>query len=321
MIRVGIAGGAGYTGGELIRILLRHPEAEIQFVHSNSQAGKFLWEVHGDLIGETDLSFSDGVDSEIDVLFLCAGHGKSGAFLAAFDFPDALRVIDLSNEFRLKSSRNDFLYGLPELNRERIREATHIANPGCFATCIQLALLPLAASQALQGEVHIQAITGSTGAGQQPGPTTHFSWRNNNLSVYKAFQHQHIPEIRQGLTQLQPDFSHDLNFVPIRGDFPRGIFASVYVNLDWVEEKAVLWYEEFYTHHPFTHHSPTNPHLKQVVNTNKALVHVEKHGKKLLIVSMIDNLLKGASGQAVQNMNLMFDLEETMGLQLKANFF
>ncbi|MEM7654935.1 MAG: N-acetyl-gamma-glutamyl-phosphate reductase [Bacteroidota bacterium] len=321
MIRIGVAGGAGYTAGELLRLLLRHPEAELAFVHSHSQAGKAIWEVHGDLLGETDLRFSEAVQPDIDLLFVCAGHGKTGPFLAAHDFPAELVIIDLSNEFRLKDSGNAYVYGLPELNREAIRGAQFIANPGCFATCIQLALLPLAAAGKLGNEVHVHAITGSTGAGQKPLPTTHFSWRNHNLSIYKAFSHQHLAEIQQSLQQLQPGFDHDINFLPLRGDFPRGIFASTYLHTEVEEAEAIEWYQQFYESHPFTHCSAANPHLKQVTNTNKALVHVEKHRSKLLIVSIIDNLLKGASGQAVQNMNLCFGLPETTGLQLKASYF
>lgn len=324
-IRAGIVGGAGYTGGEMIRLLLGHPMAEISFVHSQSQAGKRVWELHEDLIGETDLVFSQEVSQEasqhIDVLFVCAGHGKTRPFLAAHTFPDSLKVIDLSRDFRLKDADHDFVYGLPELNRASIASCSHLANPGCFATCIQLGLLPLAAESLLSGEVHIHAITGSTGAGQKPVGTTHFSWRNNNLSIYKAFSHQHLGEIRQSLVQLQADFTHDLNFLPMRGDFSRGIYASLYMESDLSEAEAIELYEAYYADHPFTWISPSNPHLKQVVNTNKCVIHVEKHGNKLLIISMIDNLLKGASGQALQNMNLMFGLPETTGLLLKAAVF
>lgn len=321
MQKIGIIGGAGYTAGELLRILLPHPEAEIVFVHSESQAGKAVWEIHGDLIGETDLQFSQTISQEIDVLFSCAGHGKTKPFLAAHTFRSDLKIIDLSRDFRLVSEEHDFVYGLPELNREAIRTTNHLANPGCFATCIQLALLPLAAAGELHSEIHVHALTGSTGAGQKPLGTTHFSWRNNNLSIYKAFSHQHLGEIRQSLAQLQAGFEAELNFLPMRGDFSRGIYASVYLNTDLTEAAARECYAAYYADHPFTHLSPTNPHLKQVVNTNKALVHVEKHGNKLLIISMIDNLLKGASGQAVQNFNLMCGLPERMGLGLKAMAF
>ena len=246
---------------------------------------------------------------------------KTKPFLAEHDLPESLKVIDLSRDFRPKDDSHDFVYGLPELNREAIRATQHLANPGCFATCIQLGLLPLAAAKALQDEVHIHAITGSTGAGQKPLATTHFSWRNNNVSIYKAFSHQHLGEIQQSLNQLQPDFEKAVNFLPMRGDFPRGIYASLYTNTSLSEAEAYQLYEDYYASHPFTWITPTNPHLKQVSNTNKCLIHLEKHGNKLLIISMIDNLLKGASGQAVQNMNLMFDLPETMGLQLKATVF
>ena len=321
MISIGIIGGAGYTAGELLRILLHHPEAQIAFVHSSSHAGKALHEVHDDLLGETELAFTAEVQREVDLLFFCAGHGLTKPFLEKHAFSENVRVIDLSSDFRMASPAHDFVYGLPELNREAIRSARHIANPGCFATCIQLALLPLAAVGALRDEVHVHAITGSTGAGQKPVDTTHFSWRNNNLSVYKAFEHQHLDEIGQSLRQLQPDFAHSLNFIPLRGDFTRGIFTSVYLNTDLNQQDAIALFEAYYRTHPFVHISPANPHLKQVVNTNKAILHLEKHGDKLLIISMIDNLLKGASGQAVQNMNLLFALPEETGLRLKAGYF
>lgn len=320
-ISIGIIGGAGYTGGELLRILLNHPQADIRFVHSQSQVGKALHEVHPDLLGDTELQFTDQVSQDIDVLFSCAGHGKTKPFLESHTFPDSLKVIDLSRDYRLKAGDHDFVYGLPELNRGAIRAAANIANPGCFATCIQLALLPLANSQALQDEVHVHAITGSTGAGQKPVATTHFSWRNSNISVYKAFQHQHLGEITQSLLQLQPGFHHAINFVPMRGDFTRGIFASLYINTPFSEDEAKLLYEQYYDKHPFVSLSEANPSLKQVVNTNKCVLHLEKHEQKLHIVSMIDNLVKGASGQAVQNMNLMFGLDENTGLRLKANAF
>ena len=321
MIKTGIVGGAGYTAGELIRILCHHPEVEISFIHSTSNAGNPVHAVHQDLLGDLDLSFTDQVDSDIDVLFVCAGHGKTKPFLAQHSFPDTLKVIDLSRDFRLKSSEHDFVYGLPELNREAIRETNHLANPGCFATCIQLAVLPLAAHQLIQDELHVHAITGSTGAGQKPLATTHFSWRNNNLSIYKAFTHQHLGEISQSLRQLSPQWKHDINFLPVRGDFPRGIFASVYVNCELVIEEIQEKYQTYYDSHPFVVIADQNPHLKQVVNTNKCVLFLQKHENKLLIISMIDNLLKGASGQAVQNMNLMFGLEENLGLRLKAMVF
>ena len=322
MIKIGIIGAAGYTAGELIRLLLRHPKAELVLLHSSSQVGKPVASVHDDLAGETDLHFTDQVNApELDLLFFCGGHGKTKPFLAAYTLPEDLCLIDLSNEFRLQAPDHDFVYGLPELQREAIRKAQHVANPGCFATCIQLALLPLADAGELKNEVHITAITGSTGAGQGLSPTSHFSWRNNNLSVYKAFDHQHIPEIEQSLAQLQPSFGHPLNFVPLRGDFTRGILASVYLRSELSGQAARDLYAEYYAEEPFTHLVATNPHLKQVVNTNKGLVQVEKHRDKLHVVSVIDNLLKGASGQAVQNMNLMFGLEENLGLGLKAAAF
>jgi N-acetyl-gamma-glutamyl-phosphate reductase len=321
-IKTGIIGAAGYTAGELIRLLLRHPEVSLRLLHSRSQAGQPVAHIHDDLLGETDLVFTDQVHTtDLDLLFFCGGHGRTRPFLAEHDIPASVRLIDLSNEFRLQSEAHSFVYGLPEWQREAIRGAQQVANPGCFATCIQLALLPLAAAGRLDREVHITAVTGSTGAGQGLSATSHFSWRNNNLSVYKAFTHQHLPEIRQSLTQLQPGFGHALNFVPIRGDFARGILASVYLPSDLSESEARALYGAYYAHHPFTHLAPQNPHLKQVVNSNKGLVHVAKHGDKLHLVSMIDNLLKGASGQAVQNLNLMFGLPEDAGLRLKAVAF
>ncbi|MCL4148097.1 UNVERIFIED_CONTAM: hypothetical protein GTU68_064115 [Idotea baltica] len=321
MIKVGIIGGAGYTAGELIRVLLHHPLAEIAFIHSNSQAGKPINHIHTDLVGETDLVFSQEVNPEVDVLFFCAGHGKTEPFLAAHSIPKTVKIIDLSSDFRIKSANHDFVYGLPELNRNVIQDAQRIANPGCFATAIQLALLPLAKAELLNQDVNIHAITGSTGAGQQPMPTTHFSWRNNNMSIYKAFRHQHLKEIRQSLQQLQPSMESDLDFLPLRGDFPRGIFASLYMKSTELEATIHELYESYYDSHPFTHLTDQNPHLKQVVNTNKCMLHVQKIDDKVLIISMIDNLLKGASGQAIQNMNLMFGFPETEGLGLKALVF
>jgi len=318
MIKVGIIGGAGYTAGELLRILIHHPEAEIAFVNSTSNAGNPVSDVHIDLLGETDLVFTDKMPFErADVLFLCMGHGKSITFMEQHDLPAGLKVIDLSHDFRLKRDGNKFVYGLPELNREAIKTADFIANPGCFATGIQLAVLPLAANRLLNGEVHVQAITGSTGAGQKPTATSHFSWRNNNLSAYKIFEHQHEGEILQSLRQLQPGFEDDFNFVPIRGNHTRGIFVSAYTNFNGSLEEAYEWYEKYYADQPFVFVTPNNPSLKQVVNTNKALVYLEKHGSKLVMISVTDNLIKGASGQAVQNMNLMFGLNEKAGLGLK----
>ena len=322
MITAGIIGGAGYTAGELLRILISHPEVEIAFVHSQSQTGKALYAIHSDLLGETDLNFIDQIDGPSpDVLFFCGGHGRTLPFLQENNIPEETKIIDLSRDFRLKAEGNTFVYGLPELNRTHIQDTAHLANPGCFATCIQLGLLPLAARHMLEDEVHIHAITGSTGAGAKPLATTHFSWRNNNISAYKMFEHQHLGEIRQSLKQLQPQFSYDLNFIPMRGDFPRGIFASMYLNIDITEEVAKEIYQDYYEDHPFVFISEANPHLKQVVNTNKGIIYLQKHENKLLIISMIDNLLKGASGQAVQNMNLMFGLDERTGLGLKALAF
>lgn len=322
MIKVGIIGGAGYTGGELIRILLYHPKAQIQFIHSNSNAGNRVSAVHMDLVGETNLVFTNALDfSAIDVLFFCMGHGRSILFLEKHDVPASVKIIDLSRDFRLKALTHNYVYGLPELNKAAIRQTSRLANCGCFATAIQLALLPLADAQLLQQAVHIHALTGSTGAGQKPRSTTHFSWRNNNISIYKAFKHQHLGEITQSLKQLQPNFAANLNFLPLRGNFSRGIFASVYTTLDLPLETAQKLYQDYYQDAPFVVLSTQNPSLKQVVNSNKCILYLERHEDKLLIISMIDNLVKGASGQAVQNMNLMFGLEETMGLRLKTVAF
>ncbi|MFC4212227.1 N-acetyl-gamma-glutamyl-phosphate reductase [Pedobacter lithocola] len=326
-IKAGIIGGAGYTGGEMLRILVNHPDVEIAFVNSTSNAGNLISDVHTDLIGDTDLKFVGDIPQDIDVLFLCVGHGDAQKFLTANPINDNIKIIDLSQDFRLIANRNSeisnrkFVYGLPELNRDAIKSANNIANPGCFATCIQLGLLPLAAKGLIKGEVHINATTGSTGAGQSLSTTSHFSWRNNNLSIYKAFEHQHLNEIGESLLQLQPSLTDALSFIPQRGAFTRGILAATYLESDLTLEEAQNRYEEYYRTHPFTHVNRKNIDLKQVVNTNKALVHVEKHGNKLFIISIIDNLLKGASGQAVQNMNLMFGLEETAGLKLKAAYF
>ncbi|MBN1821025.1 MAG: N-acetyl-gamma-glutamyl-phosphate reductase [Prolixibacteraceae bacterium] len=318
MISIGIIGGAGYTAGELIRILLNHPKAEIEFVQSSSNAGNFITDVHTDLIGETELRFVSEPDlSSTDVLFLCMGHGKSKEFIEKNIIPDNVKIIDLSHDFRIKSDKNNFVYGLPEINREEIKKAKNIANPGCFATGIQLAFLPLAANGLLADEIHVQAITGSTGAGQAPSETSHFSWRNGNLSAYKIFQHQHEAEIIQSLKQLQPDFNFNLNFVPVRGTHTRGIFVSAYTKFNGTIEQAINLYKSFYKDHPFVFNSEKNPDLKQVANTNKAVLYLEKHKDKLVIISLTDNLIKGASGQAVQNMNLMFGLDEKTGLNLK----
>jgi N-acetyl-gamma-glutamyl-phosphate reductase len=324
-IRIGIVGGAGYTGGELLRILINHPRAEIVFVHSKSNAGKPISDVHTDLIGDTDTKFSDTLSQDIDVLFLCVGHGDARKFLDTYSIAERIKIIDLSQDFRLSQNsihgNRNFVYGLPELNKENIKNAANIANPGCFASCIQIGLLPLAASGNLNAEVHINATTGSTGAGQSLGATTHFSWRNNNLSIYKAFEHQHLNEIGESLIQLQKDFNKELSFIPQRGNFTRGILAAIYLESDLSLEEAQQIYTNYYASHPFTLISKKNIDLKQVVNTNKALVYLEKHGSKLFIISIIDNLLKGASGHAVQNMNLMFGLDETEGLRLKGMGF
>jgi N-acetyl-gamma-glutamyl-phosphate reductase len=324
-IKAGIIGGAGYTGGEMLRILVNHQNVDIAFVNSKSNAGNFIYEVHTDLFGDTDLKFSGDVSHDIDVLFLCVGHGDANKFLTENDIPDNIKIIDLSQDFRLsqnaKINNKSFVYGLPELQREAIKTAQNIANPGCFATCLQLGLLPLAASNNLNSEVHITATTGSTGAGQSPSATTHFTWRNDNLSIYKAFDHQHLGEIGQSLNQLQPNFGQTLNFVPYRGDYTRGIIASIYLDTDLSGDEAFKLYEDYYAGHPFTHVTKRNIDLKQIVNTNKCFIQVQKLGKKLLITSIIDNLTKGASGQAVQNMNLLFGFDETAGLKLKATGF
>ena len=320
MIKVGIIGGAGYTAGELLRLLVNHPEVEISFIHSTSNAGNPVASVHTNLYGECEFCFSGEYDlTAIDALFICSAHGQSGKFLAENEIPEGLRIIDLAQDFRDES--NGFVYGLPELNRERTRGAKRVANPGCFATAIQLALLPLAAKGLLSEEVHITAITGSTGAGVKPSATTHFSWRASNISTYKSFEHQHLKEIGRNIHLLQPSFDKDLNFVPLRGDFTRGILASVYTDCPLTAEEAAKLYNDYYADAAFTFTSEQNIDLKQVVNSNKALVHVEKHGSKLHIVTVIDNLLKGASGQAVQNMNLMFGLDEKCGLRLKGSAF
>ncbi len=324
-IKVGIVGGAGYTAGELIRILVNHPQAELVFVNSSSHAGSPVAGVHAGLTGECDLVFTDllPLDS-IDVLFLCTAHGDSSKFFAAqgmadsegnITLPKGLKVIDLAQDYRDESQ--GFVYGLPEINRGRIAATSRLANPGCFATCLQLAILPLAAKGLLTDDVNVTAITGSTGAGVKPSATSHFSWRNDNISVYKAFTHQHLLEIGRNVRRLQPSFQGQINFVPMRGDFARGIFASVFTKCALSEEEARSLYEDFYRDAAFTHVCADNIDMKQAVNTNKALVHVEKHGEQLLVLSTIDNLLKGASGQAVQNMNLMFGLNEKTGLNLK----
>ena len=320
MIKVGIIGGAGYTAGELIRLLINHPEVEIVFIHSTSNAGNAVSDVHGGLIGESELRFTDSYDlNAVDLLFLCSAHGQSRKFWEENVAPATLKIIDLAQDFRDESC--GYVYGLPEVNRGRIATTSRLANPGCFATAIQLALLPLASAGLLTSQVHITAITGSTGAGVKPGATTHFSWRSDNISVYKAFEHQHIIEINRTIKGLQPSFESAINFVPMRGDFARGIFASVYTDCDLTAEQAVALYNDFYADAAFTFAVDRDIDLKQVVNTNKALIRVAKYGDKLHIVSVIDNLLKGASGQAVQNMNIMFGFDEKLGLNLKPSAF
>lgn len=321
MIRVGIVGGAGYTAGELIRLLIHHSDVELVFVHSTSNAGNLMSDVHTDLYGDVTMKFTDQLLLDtVDVIFLCMGHGVSKTFIESTKIPESAKIIDLSHDFRLHGDHG-YIYGLPELNRRQIVKADKIANPGCFATAIQLALLPLAKNLLLNDDVHVHAITGSTGAGQKPTSTSHFSWRSGNVSVYKAFEHQHLAEIKESLVDLQTSFSKDINFIPVRGNFTRGILASIYLNLNVALEDLKDLYESYYDDHSFVFLTDRNPDLKQVVNTNKALIYITKHGNKIHIVSVIDNLLKGASGQAVQNMNLMFGLEETTGLGLKPTAF
>ena len=321
MIKVGILGAAGYTGGELIRLLLNHPEAEIVFVNSESNAGNLVSDVHEGLLGDTELRFTDEMPfDQVDVVFFCFGHGKSEAFLKEHTIPENVKIIDLAQDFRIKGD-HDYVYGLPEINKEQIQQAQHLANPGCFATAIQLALLPAAMLHLLKEDVAVNAITGSTGAGQKPGATTHFSWRVDNLSIYKPFQHQHIAEIRQSLTQEQGYLDASIDFIPYRGNFARGIFCTAVIKTDTPASDVIAAYKEYYHNAAFTHYSDKAIDLKQVVNTNKALVHVDGFEGKILVTSCIDNLLKGAVGQAVQNMNLMFGIDETAGLKLKASAF
>jgi N-acetyl-gamma-glutamyl-phosphate reductase len=325
MIKLGIAGGAGYTAGELIRILLHHPQAEITSVYSTSSAGKHVSDIHQDLVGFTDLKFTGSMANGLDVLFLCLGHGKSRKFLESHNLGENTKIIDLSSDFRLRGEANfagrDFIYGLTEVNKTGIVGAGSIANPGCFATAIQEALIPMAAQGGLTNDVHIHAITGSTGAGQSLSETTHFSWRNNNVSVYKPFTHQHLDEINETIKILHQKNTGTINFIPVRGNFTRGIFASLYSKTEKSLEEWQELYQDYFQDEPFVHISPNPVHLKQVVNTNNCYLHLEKHGDHILITSVIDNLLKGASGQAVQNMNLMFGLPESTGLQLKASNF
>ena len=330
MVKVGILGAAGYTGGELIRLLLNHPEAEIVFANSGSNAGNKVADVHGGLLGATDLEFTDAMPfDEVDVVFFCFGHGKSEEFLKEHSIPAHVKIIDLAQDFRIAAPTHDYVYGLPEIHKAEIQKCQHLANPGCFATCIQLGLLPLAKAGLLKHDVSVNAITGSTGAGQKPTGTTHFSWRNNNMSVYKVFTHQHLHEIRQSLTELQGELDASIDFIPYRGDFPRGIFCTEVVKFDGEEgtpsnptgEQLAQMYKDFYADAAFTHYVDKAVDMKQVVNTNKCLVHVDKFGNKAVITSTIDNLLKGAVGQAVQNMNLMFGIDEKAGLNLKPSAF
>ena len=335
MIKIGILGAAGYTGGELIRVLLGHPEAEIVFANSESNAGNLVSDVHEGLIGETDLRFTSEMPfDQVDVVFFCFGHGKSEQFLKEHTIPANVKIIDMAQDFRIKGD-HDYVYGLPEIHKEEIKKAQHLANPGCFATCIQLGLLPAAKMGLIHDDVAVNGITGSTGAGQKPGATTHFSWRNNNFSIYKQFTHQHLHEICQSLNEVKPadapfftspisekqESGVSIDFIPYRGDFARGIFVTEVIKTDCPIDDVVAFYKEFYKDAAFTHYSDKALDLKQVVNTNKALVHCEKFGNKLLITSIIDNLLKGAVGQAVQNMNIMFGIDETAGLRLKASAF
>lgn len=323
-VNIGIVGGAGYTGGELLRVLLRHPNAHISFVHSTSSADELVSKVHADLVGDTQLKFTNILDQNIDVLFLCVGHGDANKFLTVNEIKASIKIIDLSQDFRLAGSaaigNRNFVYGLPELQREAIKLANNIANPGCFATAIQLGLLPLAAKGLLK-EVYTTGITGSTGAGQGLSNTSHFSWRANNIQAYKTLQHQHLNEIVQSLAQLQGNQNAEVNFVPWRGDFTRGIFVTSVVTSDLSLDALYDLYDAYYEGHAFTHVSKSNIDLKQVVNTNKCIIHIEKQGNKIAIHSVVDNLLKGAVGQAVQNMNLIFGIDEAAGLQLKANYF
>lgn len=321
MVRVGILGAAGYTGGELIRLLINHPQAEIVFANSESNAGNLICDVHEGLMGETDMRFTAEMPfGEVDVVFFCFGHGKSRAFLQEHTIPSHVRIIDLAQDFRI-AGEHDYVYGLPETHRQEISTCMHLANPGCFATCIQLGLLPALKAGIISGDIHTNGITGSTGAGQKPGATTHFSWRNDNISIYKTFTHQHLYEINQTIHELQPQYDGQMFFIPQRGCFTRGIFVTSYARCNTPIEEVKAIYEDYYRDAAFTHVVSTSPDMKQVVNTNKALVYVERYADQLLMVSCIDNLLKGAVGQAVENMNLMFGLPEDTGLRLKASAF
>jgi len=324
MIQVGIIGGAGYVAGELIRCLIHHPQTEINFIYSESQCGNSIEETHQDLYKQNNLKFTNQLNSNVEVVFLCLGHGNSKQFLLNNSFSEKTKIVDLSNDFRSNEDAefkdSSFVYGLTDLNKLKIKEANYIANPGCFATAIQLALLPLAEANLLKNDIHINAITGSTGAGQKLTETSHFSWRNNNISIYKAFDHQHLGEIKETIAMLQEDFG-EINFLPVRGDFTRGIFATIYTECELSEEELIKLYNNFYKDEPFTFISKNTISLKQVVNTNNCLLQIQKIKNKVLITSVIDNLLKGAAGQAIQNMNIMFGIEETTGLNFKANFF
>lgn len=325
MIKVGISGSSGYVAGELLRCLVNHPSVEIIFLYSHSNHGKAVSEIHTDLLAHSNLQFTKEVNLDVDVLFLCLGHGNSKQFLEQHAFSSSTKVIDLSNDFRLKDDAqfnvNKFVYGLIELNKEAIKSAQYIANPGCFATAIQLALLPLAEAQLLTNDIHVNAITGSTGAGQALSSTSHFSWRNNNISIYKPFSHQHLGEIGESIVSLQKDFNQCINFLPLRGDFTRGIFASAYMETDKSESELKELFQHYYADSAFTFVSNKPIDLKQVVNTNNCFLHVQKIDKKVLVTSVIDNLLKGAAGQAIQNMNLIFNLPETAGLNFKSSNF
>ncbi|WP_242918829.1 N-acetyl-gamma-glutamyl-phosphate reductase [Pontibacter liquoris] len=329
-IKAGVIGAAGYAGGELLRLLLQHPQVAVAFAQSASQAGKAVAATHTDLVGETELIFSAKADAAVDVLFLCAGHGEAAKYVASHQIADSVKIIDLSQDFRWNEATTgatvpfegrEFVYGLPELQREEIRQAQYVANPGCFATAMQLALLPLTQQQLLPQQVHISGITGSTGAGQSLSATSHFSWRTENVSTYKVMEHQHLREVGRTLQHLQPGTSPEIYFIPYRGPFARGIFMITYLETDLKLEQAQTLYQDYYSSHPFVVLSKYNPDLKQVVNTNKCVLYLEKHGRQLVITSLIDNLLKGAAGQAVQNMNLLFGLDEADGLRLKATAF
>ncbi|MCH2223340.1 MAG: N-acetyl-gamma-glutamyl-phosphate reductase [Crocinitomicaceae bacterium] len=325
MIKVGIIGSGGYVAGELIRCLVHHPKAKIDFLYSNSQSGRWIKDVHDDMYEFENLKFTNEINEKVDLVFLCLGHGNSTQFLLGNSFSSHTKIVDLSNDFRLNNKANfqskNFVYGLVELNKEKIKNAQRVANPGCFATAIQLGLLPLAAAKLIENDIHVNAVTGATGAGQSLSMTSHFSWRNNNVSIYKAFKHQHLNEIIESIVSLQEEFSNDVNFLPVRGDFTRGIFASIYMKCDLNEDELVNLYKTYYKDARFTLISSNTVHLKQVVNTNNCLIQVQKIDDKVLITSVIDNLLKGAAGQAIQNMNLMYGLEESTGLNFKANYY